>query len=522
MAQKRRMTSIALVCLLVGALPLISLAAPEPAHVAQDAPTNLLKNPGFEGLSCAPSSAPGWCEDNWTHDVYDGSFHDNIFTPQGWTTWWRKGGSYGQPEVKTIPNDDPFIGPPARVHSGQYAMMLFTFYRDQDTGAYQTVTGLEPGADVQFSCYGQGFSCSDSDSGAMSCGDPWNQWFKVGIEPNGVADPFSPSVIWSPDQLSPDVYNLIGPVTAKVGPNGSVAVFTRSETKWGYKHQDAYWDDCSLVVTSPSTPPTPTPLPAPPTATPGPSPTPGPPPTPRPDGAVVHTVQSGDTLFGLALDYGVETNQIRQLNAGSIYPGDIIAIGQELVISVSTPQATAEPTADPSEAEANPAAAQPTAGASICVSAFHDRNADVMRDEANEELLPSAEFTLADATGVIDRYVSDGISEPHCFSGLIPGVYRVIQVPPVGYAPSGSAERDVAVGEGTTLPLQFGSVRDEAALSAEEEAGSEEANENPDANSDGGFDTRGIFSIVAKVSGILVLVLAAGTAVLFFVTRRRM
>jgi hypothetical protein len=84
-----------------------------------------------------------------------------------------------------------------------------------------------------------------------SCGDPWNQVFQVGIEPDGLADPFASSIVWSAEQTSPDYYSLIGPVTAQVGSDGSVCVYLRSKTKWAFKHQDAYWDDTRLIVQSP-------------------------------------------------------------------------------------------------------------------------------------------------------------------------------------------------------------------------------------------------------------------------------
>ena len=167
-----------------------------------------LQNPGFEGITCALGSQPPECLDNWTHDAFDGSFYDNIFTPQGWVTWWRKEDPYGRPEVKTIPNVPPFTAPLARIRSGHYAVLLFTFYRIQDMGLYQVVTGLVPGSTVQFSAYAHGWSCDSDDPMGYTCGDPWNQTFQVGIEPNGVADPFSLNIIWSADKRSPDYYSL--------------------------------------------------------------------------------------------------------------------------------------------------------------------------------------------------------------------------------------------------------------------------------------------------------------------------
>lgn len=499
---------ILVVLTLVGAFPVAVLAMP------LEQGQNLLRNPGFEGITCAPGSPPGFCNDNWTRDTHDGSVHDNIFVPQGWVVWWRKGGDYGQPEVKVIPRVDPFIGPPTRIHSGNYAVLYFNFYRNQDGGLYQVVTGLPPGATVQLSAYAHGWSCGEDKP--YTCGDPYNQSFQVGIEPNGLADPFSPTVIWSPEQWSPDEYRLIGPVTAQVGASGTVVVFLRSKTKWALKHLDAYWDDASLVIVSPGATATPAPPTPPPTPTYGPSPTPRATPTPRPDGAVVHVVQPGDTLLGIALQYGTTVEELKRLNAGSIGDDNLIIVGQELV--VSAPKVVATPTPLPTPLPVTPTAAPvtptPMGGASICVLAYHDRNGDMMRSGEGEELLPNAEFTLLSAAGVLDQYVSDGVSEPYCFTGLAEGAYRVTQKSPPGYKPSGPAEWPAAVAGGTTLQLEFGNVRDETAASPTAQQGG--------GSTSGIRPSSSVLRTVVGIGGVLALVLAAGVAVLFVLTRRRM
>jgi hypothetical protein len=542
MIRKRLLIGILLVTMLLAIVPALSIAAPPAVQPVQEDPTEepaeeqsteLLKNPGFEGISCRAGSVPPECLDNWSNSAnHDGSFHDNIFTPQGWTTWWRKGGDFGQPEVKTIPNVPPFTGELPRIRSGFYAVLMFTYYRLQDMGLYQVVTGLEPGSTVQLSAYAHGWSCDDKKHKlGYSCGDAWNQRFQVGIEPNGAADPFSSNIVWSQEQAVPDHYQRIGPVTAQVGAGGKVTAILRSKTKWMYVYQDAYWDDASMVMTSPGTPPTDTPPPPPPPPTAGPPPAPLATPTPRPDGAIVHIVQAGDTIFGIALMYGVDPDQIRQLNAGSIGAGDLIQVGQELVISLpsqtSTPTPPSAPPTPASAAEGEAPATEGgavTEGASICVLAYHDRNGNTFQDEETEELLPNAEFTLADASGVIGRYTSDGVSEPYCFTGLAPGAYRVIQTAPPGYAPSGPAEWPVGVAEETSIEVGFGNVRGESEEGSEEatEAAPENEEESDQGETSGGSTVNRIFSTVAKISGVLVLLLAAGMAALFVVNRRRM
>jgi hypothetical protein len=60
----------------------------------------------------------------------------------------------------------------------------------------------------------------------------------------------------------------------------------------------------------------------------------------------------------------------------------------------------------------------------ICVLAFDDQNGNGVR-EADEPLLAGVSFTLADTTKVKDSYKTDGNSEPHCFSDLVPAQYTV-------------------------------------------------------------------------------------------------
>jgi hypothetical protein len=410
-------------------------------------------------------------------------------------------------------------------------MRVFTFYRRHDAGFYQTVGGLEPGETVQFSAYGQAWSCNEDNQDATSCGDPWAMALKVGIDPQGGTNPFAPTVVWSPDQKSPDVYSLIGPVSAQVGPGGTVTVFVRSIAKYAYKHMDAYWDDPSLVVAGPAESPTDTPPPPPPTATPGPSPTPLPTPTPRPDGAIVHVVESGDTLFGIALRYDVSADQIRELNAGSIGPDSLIQVGQELVISIPSEPPTPTtppqpPTATPqTDSAAGPSSSPESEGASICVLAFHDRNGDTVRDPEGEELLPNVEFDVADASGIVGEYTTDGVSEPYCFTGLAPGTYRVIQQAPAGYKPTGLPEQNVALALGTSFDFQFGNARTETVASSEqtdeENTETTSGDEEAASETDGGSLLSNVLVNVARVAGILVLILAGAIAVLFFLSRRR-
>jgi hypothetical protein len=238
----------------------------------------------------------------------------------------------------------------------------------------------------------------------------------------------------------------------------------------------------------------------------------------------VHIVEQGDTLFGIALMYSVDADQIRELNADSIGPNGLIIVGQELVISIPSEAPTPTPLPVPTASEPTSVPGTQDTGAgkcSICVLAYHDRNGSTFYDEQAEELLPNAEFTIADASGVMDRYTSDGVSEPYCFTGMAPGAYRVIQNSPPGYEASGPAEWAVALSESMDWDLHFGNTRSESQLPAEETAESTPASGNEDETAGGSAVSR-IFATVAKISGVMVLILAAGVAVLFVLNRRRM
>ncbi|MHB0858643.1 MAG: LysM peptidoglycan-binding domain-containing protein [Anaerolineae bacterium] len=68
--------------------------------------------------------------------------------------------------------------------------------------------------------------------------------------------------------------------------------------------------------------------------------------TPVPQQTIVHVVASGDTLSGIAVQYEVASAAIAQANGIDLTT--MLSIGQEIVIPVGSPAATATPTATPS------------------------------------------------------------------------------------------------------------------------------------------------------------------------------
>lgn len=545
--KRKRLKGLGMLLLAVSTLvmlisaPLVA-AREDAAPVQQEIGTNLLANPGFEGIGKpVDNSAPNY--DNWTRDTFNGVQYGEIFTPEGWVTWWEEG-DYGRPECKVIPNEHPFNADPTRIYQGYYSGMCFTFFRKQHAGYYQVVRNIPPGTVVAGSFYAHAWSCSE-DNPPLSCGDPYSFYFKVGIDPNGGTDPFSSNIVWSAPYYNYDKYAIVGPVQATVGEAGAATLFLQAYGKWPNKHNDAYMDGASLTIVSPGETPTPTPPPPPPTSeTP---PTPQYTPTARPDGSIVHTVVAGDTMFGLALEYGVDLDELRRLNEGTVV-NDFLSIGQEVIISAGPNAAIQTPTPEAAavEATATPAAtaaASPTPlpgastgalpvapaadTASLCVLAYYDANGDMFRQEdAGEMALPNAEISLFGTGGPAGTYKTDGISEPYCFQNLAPGNYILRHTPPPGYKLTDAGQWNIPLNAGQVATLELGYARDGEAVAAPGDTGkTPSAAETAKPTADNSKSTGGVTKVlntVLRISGIIVLVLAIAVGALFVLSRRSM
>ncbi len=549
----KKLKAVGYLLLLIATLTPTSLALAKPLsnEPAQAIGTNLLVNPGFEGIGKPidnSSPNPG----NWTRDTFTGQQFSEIFTPQGWITWWQEG-EFKRPECKVIPNEAPFNSDPKRVYDGYYSGMCFTFYGKQNAGYFQVVRNLPPHAVVQGSIYAHAWACGDDAHAAHSCGDPDSFYFQVGIDPTGGTDPFSSNIVWSAPAYNYDTYKPVGPVQATVGDAGVVTFFTRAFGKWQLKHNDAYWDDASLVLVTGGETPTPTTAPPPPTSSV--PPTPMYTPTPLPDGSIVHIVQAGDTLFGIALTYGVPLDELRRLNAGTLGPNDLLSIGQKIVIATSpnavqatpTPQAV-QPTAAPSDQPTTqPATEQPSGGAttpqqpqpaagtgSLCVLAFKDANGDMIQEaDQGEERLPGAQFTLLNTSGPVGNYTTDGMSEPHCFENLAPGSYILRHTPPqgyttdlgpwsviieadkvssvnIGYVPGGNSNGTPA--NPTAAPNNSGNPA--PTDNTVQPTSPTEQKDAPES------DITNVLNTVLKISGFVALLLIIAVGVLFYLSRR--
>jgi LysM repeat protein len=504
----------------VGATPLV---------LAQETGPNLLTNGDFE-----QGAGEAW------------PFQDGIPEVQvapGWRAYWRN----ERPSYVTVPNvcsqeeqdartclwaRPEFRGMSTaefdyRVHGGSLSQKYFTFNKQHEAGIYQTVSGIEPGSLLRFTIHAQTWSCL-AEGEWNNCptlpnsNNPAPFHNKVGIDPTGGVDPWSPNIVWSGEFETHDTWTAFW--VEAVAEAETVTVFFYSLADWPDTfprlNNDVYLDDASLVVVGEVTPTAPPPPPT--SEVP---PTPRATATPLPGGAVVHTVTSGDTLFGIALQYNVDVDELRRLNAGSLGPNDMLSVGQELVIS-GEPVAAATPTPVPTEAQPitptltteapQPEATQEADTGSVCVLAYNDQNEDLIYQTSSESMIPNVTLSLVGTNGPAGSYTTDGLNEPYCFQNLQPGNYVLRQSPAPGYTPSGPGEQGILLSPGQAYTVQVGYVRDgDSAAAPPEEATSDPTETNNSQNSNGN-----LLTTIVRVSGIVALLLAIAVGVLFVLSRR--
>ena len=241
------MRSRTLVAVAIAALALLASLPGLKADV-QSQTVNLLLNPGFE-------------------DGFSTRGAGEVEVANGWFPWWMQGtpdqtevGYLRRPEYK--PESARLYGY-RRVRGGEFAQKYFTTYSTHVGGVYQQVT-VPQGYRVTFSIWVQVWSSSGDNPDDIK--DHGDYKVSVGIDPTGGVDGSSPNVVWSaPVKEYNQWVQLKVTVTAQ---SSTVTVFTRGAPLYRVKHNDSYWDDASLVASSPPPPPS-----TPPTSTPRPTPT---------------------------------------------------------------------------------------------------------------------------------------------------------------------------------------------------------------------------------------------------------
>jgi len=186
---------------------------------------NLLLNPSFEG--------------EYKHF---GAINELNHAPN-WFPWWVDGQSNLRPEYKPANVNNT----PGRVHSGSSAQQYFKSWGQFKAGLFQSVLDVPAGKNLQFSAYGQAWSCEDfSICSDGSSANPANMLMRVGIDPSGDTDYSAGTVIWS-EYFNPLDQWQVTCVSA-VSERDIVTVFLWASPDGPRQNQDVYWDDASLVV----------------------------------------------------------------------------------------------------------------------------------------------------------------------------------------------------------------------------------------------------------------------------------
>lgn len=324
-------SAVLLIVMLALAWPVGGAAA---APLAVDGP-NLLLNPGFEspyGKQCCQTDL---------NKYYPNTPIDEVQVAQHWFGWWLQPDldpqhpgaclnctAWHRPEWREA-NCGPVCA--NRIHSGDNAQKYFTFFSVHDAGMYQQVSGITPGQLLRFSVYMQGWS-TNADYGLSS--GQGTMGMRVGIDPFGGTNAFSPNVIWTGVN---DVYDTWGLYSIEaVAKSGTVTVFTRSAPQWGLQHNDIYVDDASLVVVGGGSTNT-----GGNTNSGGSTNNPAPAPTAAPTQVTGfrYVVQPGDNYYRIARRFGVSVQAI--LAANNVTNPNLLYAGTVLIIpGVSGPVAS--------------------------------------------------------------------------------------------------------------------------------------------------------------------------------------
>ena len=200
----------------------------DPGQVAVDCPAdgqNLLLNPSFEG----------------DYKPF-GAFTELNHAPS-WFPWWQDGENNLRPEFKPA---EASIAP-NRVHSGVRAQQYFKSFGQFKSGLYQSVLNVSPGSRLQFSIYGQAWSCEQIDKcpGSTSV-NPANMLMRVGIDPTGDTNWSADTVQWSPYFNPLDQWQVA--CVEAIAESDIVTVFLWASPDGPRQNQDVYWDDGNLVV----------------------------------------------------------------------------------------------------------------------------------------------------------------------------------------------------------------------------------------------------------------------------------
>lgn len=523
---------MALLAILAFLVVTIGSATVEETAAQTQGTENLLVNPGFEnGNHHQDNIAEIVVPDGWRLHWIDGvtfpGAWDNLPALRPESTVWNSTG--GVPEGEELLWRD-----------GIYTLKVFKAWAPMYAALSQDVSGLQVGRRYRLVAPVYTDVVMEYANGKKIPPDrPDSGQVRLGASPVGAAwrdeGAIAYSGWWTGATVSPFYQAYATFVHDFTATQENMTVWIEFRSTYPYPNNGFFMDTIGLYtldavdpsVNNPSPSGGGAPAPSGPTATPQPTP------TPRADGAVVHTVQSGDTLWTIAIRYAETMGlapeaalpAIIELNNNPAF----INVGQELIIvppgqvapteeppaeeptSAEADTAVAEPTPEPAAApaeEAVAAAVEPATN-SICVAAFNDADGNGQRD-AVEGLMADAAISLFRGGANAATYVTDGINEPYCFQDLEADTYQVQIFPPADYVMTTTGSWAVAVSNGMSIAVEFGTKFDPnagAVAVAATEAPATTAAPEADAGSNLGLIVLGAAVVLILLAGVGVYLL---------------
>ena len=189
-------------------------------------------------------------------------------------------------------------------------------------------------------------------------------------------------------------------------------------------------------------------------------------PTPGPDGRIIYTVQTGDSVWSIAANFNIPLDELRTLNG--LADDAVIAPGDEIFLGLGGP-ATAIPAA---QATPTPMPAGPTPTVEIgfgilCVILYDDINGDAIRQE-EEVSIPGGAISIGNATGTVSltEDTLDGLDH-FCTTEIEEGEYTITVGAPDGYNPTTEFSAAITLNPGDESYLDFGAQKNSVKVAEE-------------------------------------------------------